>query len=84
MPASYNPSTAPQRPQQITAPVAPAALPPPQGADASPSGGDVMLDGARVGRWMAAALAEQAARPPSGPTFFDPSQSPAWNPAGAA
>lgn len=78
--ASYAPPAGPQRAQAV----APTAPPPQPAAEASSNGGDVMLDGARVGRWMAAALAEQAARPPSGPTFFDPSQSPAWNPAGAA
>jgi hypothetical protein len=41
--------------------------------------GDVILDGARVGRWMASTLARQAARPPAGPTGPDPRQTPLWS-----
>jgi hypothetical protein len=40
--------------------------------------GDIILDGARVGRWMTSSLARQAARPPAGPTGPDPRQTPLW------
>ena len=41
--------------------------------------GDIILDGARVGRWMTSTLARQAARPPAGPTGPDPRQTPLWS-----
>lgn len=41
--------------------------------------GDITLDGARVGRWMASTLARQAARPAAGPTGPDPRQTPLWS-----
>jgi hypothetical protein len=44
----------------------------PQGGSASPVGGDVYLDGALMGRWLARTLADQAGRPASGGTGFDP------------
>ena len=41
--------------------------------------GDIILDGARVGRWMTSTLARQAARPAAGPTGPDPRQTPLWS-----
>jgi hypothetical protein len=40
--------------------------------------GEVTLDGARVGRWMADQLARGAARAPSGGTGHDPRQGMVW------
>jgi hypothetical protein len=60
------------------APALPSAVPPPDGEAPRSSGGDVFLDGVRVGRWMADRMERDAGRPPVGPTFFDPRQSPAW------
>jgi hypothetical protein len=47
-------------------------------SSAAPTGGDVYLDGTRMGRWMAASLAREAGRPQGGSTFFDPRMAPAW------
>ena len=43
-----------------------------------PTHGDVFLDGALVGRWMADRMTRDADRPPSGPTGFDARRSAAW------
>jgi hypothetical protein len=45
---------------------------------AGPTHGDVFLDGARVGSWMADQLARAAARPQSGATGVDPALTPGW------
>jgi hypothetical protein len=66
--------------------IAPAAAmvarkdPPGEGASASagPIGGDVYLDGAHVGRWIADWLGKESVRPQGGLTGFDPRVSPAW------
>ncbi len=66
------PQTAP-----TTAPlpsVAPQATQPSNG----PTGGDVFLDGTRVGHWLADHLAREASRPPAGATPFDPKMTAAW------
>lgn len=59
-----------------------AALPPaaPKSASSSsgPTSGDVYLDGARLGHWMASNLARSAGRPPSGTTGFDPRLGVTW------
>jgi len=47
------------------------------------SGGVVMLDGRLVGHWLSEQMARDASRPPSGTSFFDPRQSPAWTASGA-
>ena len=39
---------------------------------AAPSHGEIILDGARLGRWMSDRLARAASRPGSGTTAFDP------------
>jgi hypothetical protein len=43
-----------------------------------PTGGDVFLDGMRVGTWLADHLAREAGRPQAGGTAFDPRLTPAW------
>ncbi len=45
---------------------------------ATPVGGDVFLDGARVGTWITNHLAREASRPPTGTTGFDPRMSITW------
>ena len=47
------------------------------------SGGTVMLDGRLVGYWLSEQMAQDASRPPSGTSFFDPRQGPAWTASGA-
>lgn len=47
-------------------------------ASAGPTGGDVYLDGMRVGSWLADHLAREAGRPQGGGTAFDPRLTPAW------
>lgn len=63
-----------QRPQAAPTPAAPHA---PQ-ASPQPSGGDVFLDGTRLGHWIGTHLAREAGRPPSGNTGFDPRLGIAW------
>lgn len=46
-------------------------------------GGTVMLDGHLVGYWLAEQMAKDASRPPSGTSFFDPRQTPAWTASGS-
>ena len=46
--------------------------------EGGPTGGDVFLDGARVGTWLADHLAREAGKPQTGATGFDPRMSPAW------
>lgn len=74
--------SSPPRPATGAAPGMGPALPsavPPAAAETSRSmSGDVFLDGTRVGRWMSERMERDAGRPPVGPTFFDPRQSPAW------
>jgi hypothetical protein len=41
-------------------------------------GGDVYLDGTRLGTWMTNHLAREASRPPSGATGFDPRMGITW------
>ena len=40
--------------------------------------GDVMLDGAQVGRWISSAMAREAARPPTAARGFNTRMAPAW------
>lgn len=44
----------------------------------SGASGDITLDGTRLGRWMADALARFGERPPSGSTGLDPRVTPDW------
>jgi hypothetical protein len=55
------------------------APPPPSSEQTITLQGDIILDGARLGRWMTSSLARQAARPPTGPTGPDPRQTPLWS-----
>jgi len=68
------------RPSPTPGATTPTASPTAQdgGSSGGPTQGDVYLDGARVGRWMATYLARSAARPPGGTTGFDPRQTIAW------
>ncbi len=60
------------------------AAPQPAGRNESESGGGtVMLDGRLVGQWLSEHMGREASRPPSGTSFFDPRQTPAWNVSGA-
>ncbi len=43
-----------------------------------PTGGDVFLDGMRVGRWLARELGQMADAPQAGSTFFDPRAGATW------
>lgn len=47
------------------------------------NGGTVMLDGRLLGQWLTNAMSRDASRPPSGTSFFDPRQTPAWHISGA-
>lgn len=40
--------------------------------------GDIVLEGSRLGRWMADRLARMTERPPSGSTGIDPRSTPGW------
>jgi hypothetical protein len=54
------------------------APPPTQTLQGGPTGGDVYLDGTRVGTWIADHLAREVARPQMSSTAFDPRLTPAW------
>jgi hypothetical protein len=74
-------TTAVQRegvPQAAVAYPSVAAAPPPRESGTAPTGGDVYLDGTRMGRWVSDRLARDAGRPPAGATGFDPRLGPAW------
>lgn len=61
-----------------------AAAPQSPGRERAESGGGaVMLDGRLVGQWLSEHMAREASRPPSGTSFFDARQTPAWNVSGA-
>ena len=79
--ASNAPPASPPWPR-VPAPPSPqpaSFAPPPPSLPAITLQGDIILDGARVGRWMTSSLARQAARPPAGPTGPDPRQTPLWS-----
>jgi hypothetical protein len=40
--------------------------------------GDVLLDGAQVGRWISTAMAREAGRPPTAARGFNTRMTPAW------
>jgi hypothetical protein len=50
----------------------------PPAARADPTGGQLVIDGIVLGRWIGERLARAATRPPAGGTAFDPRISPAW------
>ena len=56
----------------------PSVAPQAQQQGGAPSGGDVFLDGTRVGHWLSDHLAREASRPPSGATAFDPRMTATW------
>ena len=76
---SAAPAVRPTQSRQPTQTSSSSAPPPPAPQLAITLAGDVILDGARVGRWMTNNLARQAARPPAGPTGPDPRQTPLWS-----
>lgn len=62
----------------------PAAAPAARPSDrAQGMSGNIMLDGHLVGYWLSEQMAREASRPPSGTSFFDPRQSPAWTASGS-
>ena len=61
---------------QSTSP--PSFAPPPSSPSAQSTGGDVFLDGERVGHWLANHLARESNRPSAGGTSFDPSLGITW------
>ena len=77
-PTQYGQPT-PRQSSQLPQPPTSFAPPPSQAQQNITLSGDVILDGARVGRWMTSTLARQAARPPAGPTGPDPRQTPLWS-----
>lgn len=66
----------PSRP--IALPLQHSVAPQSTAAPQSPIGGDVFLDGGRLGHWLASTLAREAGRPPSGSTSFDPRLGISW------
>ncbi len=70
---------APAATQTPRVPTPPSYAPPAaQATQSGPTGGDVFLDGARVGTWLADHLAREAGRPQMGGTGIDPRLTPAW------
>ncbi len=55
-----------------------AYAPPSHPQPSQPTGGDVFLDGERVGHWLANHLAREANRPSAGGTGFDPNLGITW------
>jgi hypothetical protein len=64
---------APTTPKPISS-----AAPRAAAATSGPTSGDVFLDGARLGTWLASHLSREASRPPAGTTGFDPRLGIAW------
>lgn len=72
-------AAAPRARGTMDTPSSPSYAPPTaQALQSGPTGGDVFLDGARVGTWLADHLAREAGRPQMGGTGFDPRLTPAW------
>ena len=76
-------ASAPVAATSVLAPVASAQMGSvaPQGSierETGPTGGDVYLDGARMGRWIAERMARAASRPQGGTTGFDGRMGPAF------
>ena len=75
----FQPGTSPSNTPRPDQPTAVSHAPPNSAPPPLTLQGDITLDGARVGRWMASTLARQAARPAAGPTGPDPRQTPLWS-----
>jgi hypothetical protein len=70
--------------QRVAGATEPAAAPAARPSErAQGGGGNIMLDGHLVGYWLSEQMAREASRPPSGTSFFDPRQSPAWTASGS-
>ncbi len=77
-PEASSPATQTEGPATDALPQRAFAPTPRQPLQGGPTGGDVFLDGARVGSWMADHLAHEVGRPQAGGTGFDPRLTPAW------
>lgn len=64
--------------QTAASAVLPPAAPQSSSSPPGPTGGDVFLDGTRLGHWIATNLSRSAGRPPSGTTGFDPRLGVTW------
>jgi hypothetical protein len=77
-------SPAQQSPTRTSHPATPAAParneqpPAPAQAQMASVEGDVLLDGAQVGRWISTAMAREAGRPPTAARGFNARMTPAW------
>ncbi len=82
VPSSAPPASAslnPQPPSATTATAATTQAPAPSThAQMANVQGDVMLDGAQVGRWLSGAMAREAGRPPTAARSFNTRMAPAW------
>ena len=65
-------------PNRPASPTGTPYAPPPVQLSSGPIGGDVYLDGERLGHWLASHLAREAIRPSYGGVDFDPNLSIAW------
>lgn len=74
------PAAAPVSPAAaaVRAPMIPSVAPQSAPSSTQPTGGDVYLDGARLGHWLANQLSRGASRPPNGATGFDPRLGISW------
>jgi hypothetical protein len=62
----------------VMTPPRPMAPPPAPEGRGGPMGGDVFLDGVKLGHWVVNTLGRMASRPQGGATAFDPRMSIAW------
>jgi hypothetical protein len=77
-PAAVAPVPWRSAPHAPHAPPSAAPAPTEQRDKGGPTGGDVFLDGSRVGVWLADHLARETGRPQAGGTGFDPRLTAAW------
>ncbi len=73
-PVSMAPPPRVERPRPMSRPADPKS----NAAESQVKGGDIYLEGAVLGRWLADRLARAVSRPASGTTAFDPRVSPTW------
>ena len=77
-PSAPMPSAAAAFVPDAATPMRAMAPPPATTTTAGPTGGDVFLDGTRMGTWLADHLAREAGRPQAGGTGFDSRLTAAW------